>query len=327
MSMSKTKLLVISPPDEQLARALDPLHALSDISISNDQSELERLAQSAEVILVSSAGKAVNFPQIWQQAKSTRWVHSLSAGVEKLLFPAFIESTVPLTNARGVYKRSLAVFALLGIMYHYKRVRLMLDNQFRRKWAPFTVEFTAGRVMGIVGYGETGRECALLAKAVGMTIHALRRNPDKSSNDPLVDRIFGPRQLQQMLSGIDVLLCAAPLTAETRHMIGHAQFEALKPNAILINLGRGPVVDESALITALQNQKLLGASLDVFEEEPLPEGSPLWGMENVLISPHCTDWTLEPAAQDLTTRFFVENFQRYQRGEPLENVVNKRAGY
>jgi phosphoglycerate dehydrogenase-like enzyme len=110
-------------------------------------------------------------------------------------------------------------------------------------------------------------------------------------------------------------------------MISHAEFEVLKPNAIVINLGRGPVVDESALIAALQNQKLLGASLDVFEQEPLPEGSPLWGMENVLISPHCTDWTLEPPADELTMRFFIENFQRYQRGEPLENIVDKRAGY
>ena len=325
--MSKTKLLVISPPDEHVVRNLESLRALSDVFISNDQSEVERLARTAEVMLVSGAGKALNLPQIWQQAKATRWVHSLSAGVEKLLFPAFIESSVPLTNARGVYKRSLAEFALLGIMYHYKRVRLMLDNQLQRKWAQFNVQFTAGRVMGIVGYGETGRECALLAKAVGMTIHALRRNPNKSDNDPLVDRIFGPQQLHQMLSGIDVLLCAAPLTTETRHMISHAEFEVLKPSAIVINLGRGPVIDESALIAALQNRKLLGASLDVCEQEPLPEQSPLWGMENVLISPHCTDWTLEPPADELTMRFFIQNFQRYQRGEPLENIVDKRAGY
>jgi phosphoglycerate dehydrogenase-like enzyme len=254
-------------------------------------------------------------------------VHSLTAGVEKILFPALIDSPVPLTNSRGVYKRSLAEFAVLGILYHYKRLPLLLHQQRLRQWAPFTVQFTAGRVMGIVGYGETGRECALLARALGMEIHALRRNPQKSDNDPLVDRLFGPEQLQQMLSGIDVLLCAAPLTPATRHMISHAQFEALKPNAILINLGRGPVVDEAALIAALQARRLLGAALDVFEQEPLSEHSPLWGMENVLISPHCTDWTEQPGALDLTMRCFIENFHRFQTGEPLENVVDKRAGY
>jgi phosphoglycerate dehydrogenase-like enzyme len=301
---------------------------MCEVFISNEQTELERLAPDAEVIVFSGdTAKALNFPQIWQRARSTRWVHSLTAGVEKILFPALIDSPVPLTNSRGVYKRSLAEFAVLGILYHYKRLPLLLHQQRLRQWAPFTVQFTAGRVMGIVGYGETGRECALLARALGMEIHALRRNPQKSDNDPLVDRLFGPEQLQQMLSGIDVLLCAAPLTPATRHMISHAQFEALKPNAILINLGRGPVVDEAALIAALQARRLLGAALDVFEQEPLSEHSPLWGMENVLISPHCTDWTEQPGALDLTMRCFIENFHRFQTGEPLENVVDKRAGY
>lgn len=326
--MTKTNLLVISPPDEHLVRTLEPLRAMSDLFISNDQVELERLAPAAEVIVLSgAAGKSVDWPEVWRHATSTRWVHALTAGVEKLLFPALIDSSVPLTNSRGVYKRSLAEFALLGILYHYKRVRLMLDNQLQRKWVQFTVQCTAGRVMGIVGYGETGRECALLARALGMKIHALRRHPHKSDNDPLVDRVFGPGQLPQMLPGIDVLLCAAPLTSQTHHLIGHAQFARLKPNAILINVGRGPVVDEAALITALQSRRLFGASLDVFEQEPLSEHSALWGMENVLISPHCTDWTLEPAALDLTLRCFVENFHRYRKSEPLENVVDKRAGY
>jgi phosphoglycerate dehydrogenase-like enzyme len=326
--MSKLKLLVISPPDEHVLRNLEPLRALCDIFVSNDQGELEQLAPTAEVIVLSgAAAKSIDFPRIWLHATSTRWVHSLSAGVETLLFPALIDSSVPLTNARGVYKRSLAEFALLGILYHYKRVRLMLDNQRQRKWAQFTVQSTVGRVMGIVGFGATGRECALLARALGLRIHALRRNPHQSGNDPLVDRSFGPEQLQQMLPGIDVLLCAAPLTAETHHMIGQAQFEVLKPTAMLINLGRGPVVDEAALIRALQNRRLLGAALDVFEQEPLPEGSPLWAMENVLISPHCTDWTEQPAALDLTMQCFIENFHRYRRGEPLENIVDKRAGY
>jgi len=326
--MSQPKVLVISPPDEQVAPSLEPLRAESDIFISIDQQELERWAPAAEIIVVSgSAPKFIDFPKIWLRATSIRWLHSLSAGVEKLLFPALIDSSVPLTNARGVYKRSLAEFALLGMLYHYKRVRLMLDQQLRHQWMGFTVGSSADRVMGIVGYGETGRECALLARALGMKIHALRRNPSKSDHDPLVDRSFGPQQLQQMLSGIDVLLCAAPLTAETHHLISHDQFKVLKSGAILINLGRGPVVNEAALIAALQSGRLLGASLDVFEQEPLDANSPLWDLQNVLISPHCTDWTEEPAALELTVRCFIENFHRFQRGEPLHNVVNKRAGY
>ncbi len=296
--------------------------------ISNDETELEKLAPSAEVILYSGlTGKAVNFPQLWKHAQNVRWVHSLSAGVEKLLFPDLITSHVPVTNARGVFKRSLAEFAVLGMLYHFKKVRRLIESQRQHHWDDFFVKFLNERVMGVVGYGEIGRECALLAKGLGVKIHALRRNPEKSANDPLLNRVFKQDELQQMLAEIDVLVCAAPLTPETRHMISDAQFQAMKPEAIVINVGRGPVIDEAALIRALQNNQIAGASLDVFEEEPLPKSSPLWDMENVLISPHCTDRTTDPDWLELSMRFFVENFGRYEKGEPLENVVDKQAGY
>jgi phosphoglycerate dehydrogenase-like enzyme len=124
-----------------------------------------------------------------------------------------------------------------------------------------------------------------------------------------------------------VLVCAAPLTRETHHLIGDREFEVMKPGALVINVGRGPVIDESALIRALVNRRIAGASLDVFEQEPLPRDSPLWGMENVLVSPHSADHTVNPDWAELTMRFFIENFHRYRNGQALENLVNKRAGY
>jgi phosphoglycerate dehydrogenase-like enzyme len=130
-----------------------------------------------------------------------------------------------------------------------------------------------------------------------------------------------------MLAEVDVAIAAAPLTNETRHMLSDAQFRSMKPSAIVINVGRGPVIDEAALIRALQEERIAGAALDVFEEEPLPASSPLWDMENVLISPHCTDRTENPDWLDLSMQLFVENFKRYQSGQPLENVVDKKAGY
>jgi phosphoglycerate dehydrogenase-like enzyme len=130
-----------------------------------------------------------------------------------------------------------------------------------------------------------------------------------------------------MLGEIDVLLCSAPLTPETQHMISDAEFACMKPSALVINVGRGPVIDEAALVRALQERRIAGASLDVFEVEPLPESSPLWNMANVLISPHCTDRTVDPDWLDLSMRFFVENFHRYLAGKPLENLVDKHAGY
>jgi phosphoglycerate dehydrogenase-like enzyme len=326
--MPKIKLLAISPPNPRILESLAPLQEWSEVSVSNDPATLPGLAAAAEVILYSGfAGKSLDFSAVWKYAGAVRWVHSLTAGVEKLLSSALAQSDVPLTNARGVYKRSLAEFAVLGMLFHYKRVRRMVENQRQRKWDSFTVKFTDERVMGIVGYGETGRECALLARALGVKIHALRRNPERSAADPLVDRVFGPEELRRMLAGIDVLLCTAPLTPQTRHMIGDAEFAVMKPSAIAINIGRGPVIDESALVRALQRGKIAGASLDVFEKEPLPEDSPLWDMENVLISPHSTDDTEEPDALELSMRRFVENFHRYRKGEPLESLVDKKAGY
>jgi phosphoglycerate dehydrogenase-like enzyme len=326
--MSKTNLLVISPPDHYALPTLEALRPVSDLSISIDPAELARLAPAAEVILLTGlAGKSVDFREIWKHTKSVRWVHSLSAGVESLLFPELVESTVPVTNARGVFKRPLAEFAVLGMLFHFKRVRRLIDNQREHKWDNFYVKLANQRVMGVVGYGEIGRECALLAKAFGLKIHAVRRNPEKSANDPLADRVFKLEELNEMLAEVDVLVCAAPLTPETHHMIGDAQFKAMKPTAIVINVGRGPVIEQTALIRALEKKQIAGASLDVFEEEPLPVSSPLWDMENVLISPHCTDRTEDPDWLALSMQNFIENFHRYQKGAPLENVVDKRAGY
>jgi phosphoglycerate dehydrogenase-like enzyme len=326
--MAKTTLLVISRPDHYALRNLDQLRGASEIFISDDQAELEKLAPEAEVILVTGAtGPSFSLPKVWKQARSVRWVHALFAGVDKLIFPELADSPIPLTNARGVFKRSLAEFAVLGILFHTKKVRRLIDNQRERKWDDFYVGFADRRVMGIVGYGEIGRECALLAKGLGLKIHALRRNPQASAADPAVDRLFGPAQLLEMLAGIDFLLCCAPLTPQTRHMIGDAEFIVMKRTAIVMNIGRGPVIDEAALIRALQSKTIAGASLDVFEHEPLPRDSPLWGMENVLISPHCTDHTDEPDWLDLSMQVFIDNFHRYQKGDPLENVVDKKIGY
>ena len=326
--MPKTKLLVISPPDHYALRNLEALRTVSEISISDDQTQLEHLAPMAEVILFTGfAGNPVNLAEVWKHARSVRWIHSLTTGVERVLFPDLIAGNVPLTNARGAFKRSLAEFAMLGILFHTKKVRRLIDNQREHKWDSFYVGFANGRVLGIVGYGEIGRECALLAKGLGLTIHALRRNPQKSADDPLIDRVFAPAQLGEMLAGIDVLLCSAPLTPQTHHMIGDAQFKVMKPAAIVLNVGRGPVIDEAALVRALMNKQIAGASLDVFEHEPLPESSPLWRMDNVLISPHCTDHTENPDWLDLSMQVFIDNFHRYQNGEPLENLVDKKAGY
>jgi phosphoglycerate dehydrogenase-like enzyme len=326
--MHKIKLLVIGPPGHPSLRALDRLKDAAEIAVGDTPEFVKEHAADAEVVLYTGLeSKTLPFEEIWPYLTSIKWVHSLSAGVEKYMTPAFVESPVPLTNARGVFKRSLADFAILGILYFTKKVRRLVESQRAHKWDSFGVGWVPDKVVGIVGYGEIGQECGRLAKALGMKVHAVRRNPERSQNDPLLERVFPSERLHEMLREVDVLIAAAPLTQHTRHMLSDAEFGAMKSSAIVINVGRGPVVDEAALIRALESKTIAGAALDVFEEEPVPPTSPLWDMENVLISPHCTDRTENPDWQELSVRLFLQNFERYRKGEPLLNVVDKKAGY
>jgi phosphoglycerate dehydrogenase-like enzyme len=326
--MTKPNVLAIIPPDHYAVRGLKPILDQANFCISRDPDEIREFLPRAEIILSSGlTGKAVSLRDLWPLAKNVKWVHSLSAGVENLLFPALIESPVPVTNARGVFKRSLAEFSILGILYFYKQVSRLMENKRAHKWEPFDIDWLPDRIMGVVGFGEIGRECAMLAKSLGFKIYALRRRPEKSESDPLVDKTFGAGDLHSMLAEIDVLVCSAPNTPETHHMIGAEAFQAMKPSAIVINVGRGPVIDEAALIRALWEKQIAAAALDVFENEPLPPDHPFWDMPNVLISPHSADHTRDPDWLDLAVRRFVENFHRYQNGEPLEPLVDKKAGY
>jgi len=327
--MPQPNVLVVCPPDHYALRNLEFIRDdAADIAIGNTKDVLSRHGADAEVVLYTGLeSRTLPFHDVWPCIHSAKWVHSLSAGIEKLLVPGFVESPVPLTNARGVFKRSLAEFAMLGVLYFYKQVPRLVENQRQHKWDDFKVEWMPGKIMGIVGYGEIGRECALFAKALGMRIHITRRKPELSAGDPLVEQAFASSQLKEMLSGADVVLASAPLTPTTRHMLSDPEFTAMKSSAIVINVGRGPVIDEAALIRALRDQKIAAAALDVFEHEPLATDSPLWDMQNVLISPHCTDRTKNPDWLDLSMQAFIENFRRYVKGEPLENVVDKQAGY
>jgi len=326
--MPKPNVLVICPPDHYVLRNLKPLEADAHITVGVDMALLKEHAPEAEIILYSGlAGKAPPMREVWPFANKVKWIHSLSTGVELLLFPELAESAVVVTNARGVFKRSLAEFVIAGMLYFYKRIRRLVESQRAHRWDDFMVDWLRGKTLGVVGYGEIGRECAMLAKAMGVGIYATRRKPELSANDPIADRIFPSTELKQMLSQVDVVLAAAPLTRATHHMISEPEFQVMKPSAIVMNVGRGPVIDEAALIRALQEKRIAGAALDVFEVEPLSEDHPFWDMENVLISPHCTDRTHDPDWLDLSAQCFVENFRRYTNGQPLENVVDKKAGY
>jgi len=257
---------------------------------------------------------------------AVRWVHSRSAGLERTLFPELIASDVIMTNGSGVFSPSLGEFALGAILYFAKDFRRMIRNQMAGVWEPFDVLPIAGQTVGIVGYGDIGRAVATRVRAMEMKVLAVKRHvPAKSNSDPLADQIYGPDYLIEMLSRCDYVVVAAPLNAETLGLIGEAEFAAMKPSAVIINVGRGPVIDEHAMIKALSEHKIKGAALDVFDEEPLPKGHPFYRLENVLLSPHCADHT--PDWLDNAMRFFIAQFERFRQGEPLLNVVDKKLGY
>ena len=277
-----------------------------------------------DALLVCSLGRAA-VESVWALAPRTRWIHSRAAGLDSLLFPALASSDILLTNGRGVFSLSLAEFVIAALFYFARDFPRLLRNQRRGAWEVFEPLDLAGRTLGIVGYGDIGRAVAERAHRLGMQVLALRRRPTLSSSDPWVRETLPPGELLALMRRADDVVVATPLTAETRGLVGEAAIGAMKPGAVLVNVGRGPVVDEAALARALSEGRIRGAALDVFETEPLPANSPLWGLDNVLVSPHCADNT--PGWLEAAMRAFLSNLERFRRGERLLNVVDKTLGY
>ena len=322
--MSKPTLLVLAPSGDSYLPMLNPLRDKAEIVIGDTAASLSDIAPRADVML-AWMHKQAEIEALFPLATKLQWLHLRWAGLDSLLFPALVASNVTLTNSSGVYSQSLGEFVIAGALFFAKDMRRLLQAQSERKWDPFTMLELRGSTMGIVGYGDIGRACASRAHALGMRVVAQRRRPDRSGDDPYIAKAFGPEGLIAMIRECDYVVAAAPLTKETRGMIGEPQIAAMKPSAVLMNVGRGPVIDEPALIRALQRRSIRGAALDVFTTEPLPPDSPLFQFDNVLLSPHCADNT--PTWNEEAMHFFLVNFQRFLDGQPLKNVVDKHAGY
>jgi len=322
--MSSTTLLVVSNPSAPYLKWLRELPADVNYVVGNTVEALAPLGEQADAMLYCM-GPGLPLKTAWELAPRVQWVHSLSAGLESLLFPGLAESTVPMTNGRGVFKESLGEFVVASILHFAKDLRRMVRNQEAARWEQFDVEMVAGKTLGVIGYGEIGRAAAVRAHALGMKIHVIRRRPQLSDEDPIVSKSFTIAERAEMMAGCDYLLVAAPLTGDTRGLVGAGELAEMKPTAVVINVGRGPVIDEEALIAALRNGAIKGAALDVFDKEPLPDGHAFWGLSNVLLSPHCADHTA--TWTDEAMQFFLENLTRYRSGQPLLNLVDKKSGY
>ena len=301
---------------------------------------LERLAEHARIrfavsrealaegirdaeILLGWDFRADGLERAWENADALKWIHWSGAGVDAVLFDALRDSDVVLTNTAGVFDRPMAEFALATVLAFAKRVPENTRLQQSRIWKQRLAETVAGKRALIVGAGSIGTCIGGLLKAVGMQVTGLSRTG--RDNDPVFGRVHPLPRLDEELAEADYVILIPPLTAETRGMFGRAQFAAMRADARLLNLGRGALVDETALIDALDAGTIAGAGLDVFATEPLPGDSPLWGMDQVIVSPHMSGDVAETLEQ--MAEVFLYNFERYRKGETLRNVVDKTRGY
>jgi phosphoglycerate dehydrogenase-like enzyme len=321
---------------------LDKLRAVSPRLVvkqrtCHDAEEVEQVLEDGVEILYT-----VYLSADLSRAPDLKWVQLHSAGVDHLLDHPLMKSDVLLTTTSGIHATPIAEYVLAFILAFNRRVPQMLTYQSRREWPQgrwnlFARPELRDRTLGIIGYGSIGREVGRIACCFGMRVVATKRSVSQMRDvgyavqgtgdrkGALLDEAFPPERLSDMLGLCDYVVVTVPLTPETRKLIGEAELRAMKPSAYLVNISRGETVDEAALIRALQEGWIAGAGLDVFEEEPLPSDSPLYDLENVILSPHVSGFTLryDERASDL----FAENLRRYLTGEPLLNLVDKERGY
>ncbi|HEX6939990.1 MAG TPA: D-2-hydroxyacid dehydrogenase [Longimicrobiales bacterium] len=319
---------------DRLRAALPPDWTLHIVSTPADGTGDGAAAASAEVIeAVRSAEAYFGYgvpAEILRQGAGLRWVHSGTAGVRSSLTPEMLERDVVFTNSAGVHAPAMAETVLAMILHFARGLDHAVRAQAAGRWdkrgfdavdAP--VREVAGSTVGIVGYGGIGREVAKRARAFGARVIALKRRPARPERD--VEIVYGRDGLERILEESDYIVLSAPETPETQGLIDAAALARLRPHAVLVNVARGGLVDEDALVDALRGGRLRGAALDVFATEPLPETSPLWRLPNVLITPHVSAYTHRFWERECA--LLEANLARYLAGQPLLNVVDKRAGY
>jgi phosphoglycerate dehydrogenase-like enzyme len=265
----------------------------------------------------------LTFRELAGRMPGLRWIHSTGAGMDSFVSPELAERGVIVTNSSGVYAPAMVEYALAGMVSIARDFRRLFAQQDERRWNHEPVSGTElyGKRLGIVGYGATGRYLATVCKALGMEVWATRRTPILTSGEPF-DRLLPIDELNELLGASDYVVVTASLNSTTRHLLGEAEFRAFKPGAILVNVARGGVLHQDALLAALDDGRLGGAFLDVAEPEPLPPESPLWTHPQVIVTPHISGGTPEGWARSV--ELFCRNLPLYLAGETkrLGNLVD-----
>ncbi len=308
-------------PDAEAVQAVSPRVKIAWVSPAGEPRDD---VSEAQVLFRGGGMMPRGLRRLLPQMPHLRWIHTMGAGVDGDLTPEVVQSDVLLSRTRGLHCIPVSEWVLMQILAVSKRLPELVLAQERHEWKKVEVPVSlVGRTIGIVGYGEIGHCVNARARGFGFRVIGTRRHPRPT---PELDAVYPADQLDRLLAEADYVVVLTPLTAETRGLIGAAQLRQMKPTAWLINVARGEVVDEAALIEALRGGRIAGAALDVFAQEPLPPDSPLWSLPNVLITPHSGGVSFPRFHQEIMAQF-VDNLGRYVRGEPLANLVDKQAGY
>jgi phosphoglycerate dehydrogenase-like enzyme len=295
--------------------------AAPGVTIETASSEEEGVAKIAD----ADAFFGTITPALLAAAKNLKWIQTPMAGLERYFFPALIEHPVQVTNMRGIFHDMIPDHVLCYILCFARDMHTLIRRQLERRWAPRDVEVVhlPESTLGIVGLGGIGYGVAQRAAPHGMRILAV--DPRRQDKPAEVAALWRPDRLDDLLGQSDFVAVCAPETPETRGLFGAEQFAKMKPTAFFINVGRGRVVKLAALTEALRQKQIAGAALDVFEQEPLPSDHPLWGMDNVILTPHTAGFSAHE--EDRRLQVLADNLRRFAAGEPLQNVVDKAAGY
>lgn len=302
-------------------RGLERVAGLADVRIARAP-DLDRALDGAEVLYLWDYFSGA-LPAAWHAAGSLRWLHVAAAGVDRLLFPELVASDVVVTNAHGIFDQPMAEYVLGGMLHAAKGFGPLRDRQNEGVWAWREGRNIAGTRALVVGTGSIGRHTARLLRAVGVRVEGVGRTARGDDDD--FGRVHASTDLERIVGDVDWLVLVAPLTPATEHLVDARVIDALPPTAVLVNAGRGRLVDEDALVRRLTAGTLAGAVLDTFAVEPLPGDHPLWSLPSVLVTPHMASnadsWLDDLAAQ------FERNFLLWAAGEPLPGVVDKALGY
>lgn len=309
------KLLLFPDPGARWQQALAGAAPGVELLVAADAAEANRLIADADAMYGNLT------PDLLTAAKRLRWVQTPMAGLERYMFPALIASDLTLTNARGIYSDVIADHVFAYVLAFARDLPRLLRAQQERRWLPeahigaFQIQ---GLTAGVVGFGGIGSEVARRAQCVGMRVLAVDPAPHGTAEGV---EVWPPERLDELLAASDFVIVCAPETPTTRGLFNAERFARMRHGARFINIGRGRVVQLAALVEALQRGHVAGAALDVYETEPLPADHPLWGMDNVMLTPHSAAYAVP--AEERRLALVVDNIRRFVAGEPLRNVVAK----